>query len=672
VELRPELASLLEACRSEAKRWGASSLDVLLLASAVAVRWPQEFATQFGEQGRGRLEARLSGGTRVGDEAAVLRTLEEANGPNPIDALVLQLHRRLLPELEEQDSSPPQAGAEASDANAFALPQRTARFLELVVPDAGVQGREDVVDDILAVAGRREPSTPLLVGRTGSGKTAVLRALAARLSEPSYDGPLAGYPIVRIRSEAVLSDQRGATLRRILDDLDGTALLAVDDLDVLARLGSLQVDGDTLGVIRGAVGHPALRLVCLIDADYESRLALLDEELSDELVRIDIPEPSAPSVLAIANATAVRLALEHRVTLSSDVVALAVTPASSADRRRHPGLALGRLDSACARAALRRDRTVTIADLQLARTPDIAPPDPQAITERLVLRVMGQSAAISRVAGRLALTRARLDLRPERPDGVFLFVGPTGVGKTELAKAICLEMYGEDDRLVRLDMSEYVHDWSVSRLIGPQPGYVGSTEPDSWLTTRIAKCPDTVVLFDEIEKAHPVVWNTLLQVFDAGRLSDSRGTVADFSSTVIIMTSNLGAGAFKGPSLGFGTTTTSGLDDERVILAVKQAMAPELINRLDDIVVFHPLTRADIRGIARKEVVLVLDRMSARGYTVSVDDDVIDHIAEVGYDAAYGARHLQRNIERLLLEPLTRANGLNLVARLDGTEIRWS
>jgi len=672
VELRPELASLLEASRSEAKRWGASSLDVLLLASAVAVRWPQEFATQFGEQGRGLLEARLSAGTRVGDEAAVMRTLEGANGPHPIDTLVLQLHQRLLPALEEAESSTADVGSEASDVKGFVLPQHSARFLEIVVPDAGVQGREGIVDDILAVAGRREPGTPLLVGRSGCGKTAILRALATRLSDPSYDGPLAGYSIVRVRAEAVLGDQRGGTLRRILGDLDGEVLLAIDDLDVLARLGSMQVDGDTLAVIRGAVGQRELRLICVIDAEYESRLELLDEELSDELVRIDVPEPSAPATLAIASASAVRLALEHRVTLGGDVVSLAVTPASSADRRRHPGLALGRLDGACARAALRQDRVVTTEDLQLRRTPDIAPPNPQAITERLTLRVMGQTAAISRIAGRLALTRAKLDLRPQRPDGVFLFVGPTGVGKTELAKAICIEMYGEDDRLVRLDMSEYVHDWSISRLIGPQPGYVGSTEPDSWLTTRIAKCPDTVVLFDEIEKAHPAVWNTLLQIFDAGRLSDSRGTVADFSSTVIIMTSNLGADAFKGSSLGFGTASTSALDDDRVKLAVKQAMAPELINRLDDIVVFHPLTRADILGIARKEVIAVIDLLSARGYAVSVDDDVVEHVAEIGYDPAYGARHLQRNIERLLLEPLSRASGRNLVARLDGTDIRWS
>ena len=159
--------------------------------------------------------------------------------------------------------------------------------------------------------------------------------------------------------------------------------------------------------------------------------------------------------------------------------------------------------------------------------------------------------------------------------GVFLFVGPTGAGKTELARAMSTSLFGSDDRLIRLDMSEYSHDWAVSRLVGPMPGYVGSTEPESWLTTKVTQMPECVVLLDEIEKAHPVVWNTFLQVFDVGRLTDARGATADFSNAVIVMTSNLGAAAGSGPGLGFGSETGEvNQARERIIRAVEEAMAP--------------------------------------------------------------------------------------------------
>ena len=153
------------------------------------------------------------------------------------------------------------------------------------------------------------------------------------------------------------------------------------------------------------------------------------------------------------------------------------------------------------------------------------PIDFDGLRAELNRSVIGQEHVIDKIAERLCLTRVELDLRPDRPDAVFLLVGPTGVGKTELSLAICEELFGDRDRMIRLDMSEYVQEWSVSRLTGPQPGYVGSTEPSTWLTTRIMNQPSTVLLLDEVEKAHPIVWNTFLQVFDAGRLTDSRGLV---------------------------------------------------------------------------------------------------------------------------------------------------
>jgi ATP-dependent Clp protease ATP-binding subunit ClpA len=199
-------------------------------------------------------------------------------------------------------------------------------------------------------------------------------------------------------------------------------------------------------------------------------------------------------------------------------------------------------------------------------------------------------------------------------------------------------------------MSEYAHDWAVSRLVGPMPGYVGSTEPETWLTTRIAQMPECVLLLDEIEKAHPTVWNTFLQVFDAGRLTDSRGTIADFSSAVIVMTSNIGAAGASAPPLGFATTDGGvKLAVERVTRAVKEVMAPELVNRIDEIVVFDPLSIEAIQELAARELARVRHRLAELGWLVHYTDEVVEYLVKTGYDPAYGARHLQRNIERMFL-----------------------
>jgi ATP-dependent Clp protease ATP-binding subunit ClpA len=267
----------------------------------------------------------------------------------------------------------------------------------------------------------------------------------------------------------------------------------------------------------------------------------------------------------------------------------------------------------------------------------------------------------------------QFDLRPNRPDGVFLFAGPSGTGKSALACALADNLYGGEGHLISLDMSEYAHDWAVSRLIGPQPGYVGSDKPEGWLTTRVRKQPDSLILLDEIEKSHPTVWNTFLQVFNDGRLTDGQGREADFSRTVIVMTSNLGSENFRRKHpIGFHTEEAATADLAGLTLdAVKEIMPPEFINRLDDIIVFNPLTTAVIREIAGREIEGALARLRERGYDTEVPPDVVAFIAEEGHDPAYGARYLQRTIERHLLQTLIDHPPSKLRATLAGKEITW-
>jgi ATP-dependent Clp protease ATP-binding subunit ClpA len=313
------------------------------------------------------------------------------------------------------------------------------------------------------------------------------------------------------------------------------------------------------------------------------------------------------------------------------------------------------------------------AEVAPSTTHSPAPIDKALLLRQLKSRIVGQDEALEAIVDRLALTRMQFDLRPSRPDGVFLVAGPSGTGKSALARALAEHLFGDEGRLISLDMSEYAHDWAVSRLIGPQPGYVGSDRPDGWLTTRVRRQPDSLILLDEIEKSHPTVWNTFLQVFNDGRLTDGQGKEADFSRAVIVMTSNLGSENFRRRHrIGFHTDDTATADLAELTLdAVKQAMPPEFINRLDAVVVLNPLTPDVIREIAGREIAGAMARLRERGYETEVPANVVAFVAENSYEPAYGARHLQRSIERHLLQTLLNHPPSKLRATVANEEVSW-
>jgi ATP-dependent Clp protease ATP-binding subunit ClpC len=274
------------------------------------------------------------------------------------------------------------------------------------------------------------------------------------------------------------------------------------------------------------------------------------------------------------------------------------------------------------------------------------------LEDDLHLRVVGQDEAVQKVAD--TIRRARVGLsEPDRPLGSFLFLGPTGVGKTELVKALSERLFATEDALVRIDMSEYREPHTVARLIGSPPGYVGYGDGGQ-LTEPVRRRPYSVILLDEIEKAHPEVWNVLLQVLDDGRLTDGEGRTVDFTNAVIVMTSNLGAGRAK-RSLGF---TAAGPDasDDRMLAAAKSAFLPEFLNRIDDIVTFDSLGEPEVQKIARQIVGRVGERLAAeRRIVLEVDDALVARLAADGFDEDFGARPLQRHVRRTLERELTRA-----------------
>ncbi len=282
--------------------------------------------------------------------------------------------------------------------------------------------------------------------------------------------------------------------------------------------------------------------------------------------------------------------------------------------------------------------------------------------DELHKRIVGQDEAIESISKAIRRSRAGIG-NPKKPIGSFMFLGPTGVGKTELARALAEFLFDDEDALIRFDMSEYMEKFNVSRLAGAPPGYVGHDEGGQ-LTEKVRRKPYSVVLFDEIEKAHPEIFNVMLQILEDGRLTDSLGRVVDFRNTVVIMTSNLGAreiGVEK--SLGFhpeGTDVPFSSMKSKVQMELKKAFNPEFLNRIDDIIIFHPLDRTHIEKIVDIQLEDVQKRLKDKKITLTLDDSARDFLIEKGYDKVYGARQMKRTIQKYvedaLAEELLRGN----------------
>ena len=261
--------------------------------------------------------------------------------------------------------------------------------------------------------------------------------------------------------------------------------------------------------------------------------------------------------------------------------------------------------------------------------------------ERLHARVIGQDDAVRVVSNAVRRSRAGLQ-DPDRPLGSFIFLGPTGVGKTELARSLAFFLFDDDHAMIRIDMSEYQEKHTVSRLLGAPPGYIGYDEGGQ-LTEAVRRRPHSVVLFDEIEKAHPEVFNVLLQMLDDGRLTDGQGRTVDFRNTVIIMTSNLGNQLWSGGGE---------VSRDQISAVLQNHFRPEFLNRIDEIVIFHPLAPEDLKGIVQIQLRRVEALLAGRGYRLQVSPAAMDFIARSGYDPDFGARPLKRAIQRELQDPL--------------------
>lgn len=542
-------------------------------------------------------------------------------------------------------------------------------------------GREKELERAIQVLCRRRKNNPLLVGESGVGKTAIAEGLAWRIVQGDVPKIMADCTIYSLDIGSLLAgtkyrgdfEKRFKALLKQLEQ-DTNSILFIDEIHTIIGAGAAsggQVDAANL--IKPLLSSGKIRVMGSTTYQEFSNIFEKDRALARRFQKIDITEPSVEETVQIINGLKPKYEAHHDVRYTAKAVRAAVELAVKYINDRHlPDKAIDVIDEAGARARLmpasKRKKTVNVADIEsvvarIARIPEksVSQSDRDTLRnlgDRLKMLVFGQGKAIEALTEAIKMARAGLG-HEHKPVGSFLFAGPTGVGKTEvtvqLAKALGIE-------LLRFDMSEYMERHTVSRLIGAPPGYVGFDQ-GGLLTDAVIKHPHAVLLLDEIEKAHPDVFNLLLQVMDNGTLTDNNGRKADFRNVVLVMTTNAGVRETERKSIGLihQDNSPDAMDE------IKKIFTPEFRNRLDNIIWFDHLSTTVIHQVVDKFIVELQVQLDQKGVSLEVSQEARDFLAEKGYDRAMGARPMARVIQDNLKKPL--ANELLFGSLVDGGQV---
>ena len=598
--------------------------------------------------------------------------LQEEDSPA---AYLLQLHgiqrKNLLKEMSHGKKSSLHFSAEQEEPDSLAdepLAAYTVNLSEEV--RAGridpLIGRQAEMERVLQILCRRRKNNPLLVGEAGVGKTALAEGLAYLIEQGEVPEVLANATVFALDMGALLAGAkyRGdfeARLKAVLKELAAVpdAVLFVDEIHTIIGAGSAQ--GSTMDA--GNLLKPALakgQLRCIGATTYEEYRTIFskDHALSRRFQKIDITEPSVAETVQILQGLRPMFEQHHGVQYGDDAFqAAAELSAKYINERFLPDKAIDIIDEAGAAQRIKQpaQRLAHIDKgeieriiAKVARIPEttVSHDDKQALktlSDTLKCQIFGQDAAIDVLVSAVKMARSGLG-QPDKPMGCFLFSGPTGVGKTEVAKQLAQAL---GISLQRFDMSEYMEPHAVARLIGAPPGYVGY-EQGGLLTEAVNKHPHCVLLLDEIEKAHRDIYNVLLQVMDAGRLTDNTGRSADFRNTIIIMTTNAGAEALSRPTFGFTSQRERG--DE--MADIKKQFTPEFRNRLDAVVPFAPLSGDMVDKVVDKFLAQLAAQLAEKKVQAAFGDALRRHLAQKGFDPQMGARPLHRVIQEVVRKPL--------------------
>lgn len=534
-----------------------------------------------------------------------------------------------------------------------------------------VQGRDAEIDRVIQILGRRKKNNAMLVGDPGVGKSAIVEGIAIRIARDQVPDSIAGKRIVSLDLAAVVAGTkfRGdfeKRLKGIIDEIEqrDDIILFIDEFHTMVGAGKSEGGLDAANIFKPSLARGQIQCIGATTVEEFTKYIEKDGALDRRFQKVTVEQPDIEQTIAMLRLIAPRYEAHHQLRFSPDALAACVHLSERyINNRCLPDKAIDVMDECGSMVHLRGRRSVNTDDVAAVISKMTGIPVGKVarsegerlagMSATLKKEVIGQDKAIEKISR--AICRSRAGIKdPGRPIGSFLLYGPTGVGKTLLAKKLAEYMFDSQDNMIRLDMSEYMEKYSVSRLIGAPPGYVGY-DSNGQLSEAVRRHPYSVVLLDEIEKAHPDIFNILLQVMEDGRLTDSHGRTVSFTNCILIMTSNAGSreAGERGQGIGFDTGTSGSFQQEVVNKALRRVFPPEFLGRLDESILFRSLGREDMGRIISLEIDKIRSRVAEQGFRLSVSAATKEKIAREGFNPEYGARPLRKAILEIIEDPVS-------------------